>query len=79
MRYVLSQGVLTAALEAGVSTFVFDAQARDTAQRWQSLARFRSLQLNDSGGLSDSATKDQASQAGDSGASNLQWPSMVAT
>ena len=52
--------MLTAALEAGVSTFLFDAAANDAAQAWQSLARFRTLHLTTDGQLSDPESQQQA-------------------
>lgn len=59
----MHQGVLTAALEAGVHTFVFDD--RSLAQSWQSLARFRTLQLDGRGGVVDAGTQAEV-QAADS-------------
>ncbi|KAK9805736.1 hypothetical protein WJX73_003580 [Symbiochloris irregularis] len=56
------KGVLTAALEAGVDTFIFDSSVGKTAQAWQALARFRSLSLSADGVLKDDESQEQIGQ-----------------
>lgn len=56
------QGVLTASLEAGVDTFLFDPESASIANTWQSLARFRALSLDGEGAISNTSTDEQVQQ-----------------
>ena len=42
-----------------MSTFVFAPHSQGTAQSWQSLARFRALQLDAEGAIADAATQEE--------------------
>lgn len=51
------QGVLTAALEAGLSTLMFDTESADLAEEWSQIGRFTALTVSESGEIFDASTK----------------------
>ncbi len=51
------QDVLTAALEAGLSTMVFDTKSADLAEQWSQIGRFQALRFSENGDILSSCAK----------------------
>ncbi|CAL5222991.1 g5435 [Coccomyxa viridis] len=52
-----SKDVLTAALEAGLSTMVFDTKSADLAEQWSQIGRFQAMNISEDGAILSSSAK----------------------
>ena len=57
LKIVLRQEVLTAALEAGLSTMVFDTNSAGLAEQWSQIGRFQAVSISESGDILSSSVK----------------------
>ena len=53
----LLQEVLTAALEAGLSTLVFDTRSAGLAEQWSQIGRFTAVKISENGDILSSVAK----------------------
>ena len=51
------QEVLTAALEAGLSTMVFDTNSAGLAEQWSQIGRFQAMEISECGDILSSSVK----------------------